>query len=166
MTIKRLNSCGHAALVNIAELPLHMCRYLEGLAQVREQGLADAVGVSNFNAERTRKAAHFLEVRLVFLSVCQCKAARFLDACLSGKERPREKSPFALGFADARLFPGGAACALLICSAPASLLVSLSRTGLLYGAIVAVLSFLRPIRIAESASASQLHSSRRYKSST
>ncbi|KAG7671812.1 hypothetical protein Ndes2526B_g07281 [Nannochloris sp. 'desiccata'] len=37
--------------------------YLEGLAQCREQGLCDAVGVSNFNAARVNKAAKFFEGR-------------------------------------------------------------------------------------------------------
>jgi len=37
--------------------------FLEGLARVSEQGLAEAVGVSNFNADRVRKAAGKLESR-------------------------------------------------------------------------------------------------------
>jgi aryl-alcohol dehydrogenase-like predicted oxidoreductase len=37
--------------------------YLEGLAQCKEQGLCEAVGVSNFNAARVNKAAKFLENR-------------------------------------------------------------------------------------------------------
>lgn len=42
--------------------------HLEGLAQAWEQGLCKAVGVSNFNAERVRKAAKFLESRGTCLS--------------------------------------------------------------------------------------------------
>jgi aryl-alcohol dehydrogenase-like predicted oxidoreductase len=37
--------------------------YLEGLAMVREKGLADAVGVSNFNAARVKQAASTLASR-------------------------------------------------------------------------------------------------------
>ncbi|KAL4437084.1 hypothetical protein ABPG75_004223 [Micractinium tetrahymenae] len=37
--------------------------FLEGLAQCYEQGLCEAVGASNFNAERTRKAAKLLKSR-------------------------------------------------------------------------------------------------------
>jgi len=37
--------------------------FLEGFARVYEQGLADAVGVSNFNADRIQKAAQFLSRR-------------------------------------------------------------------------------------------------------
>lgn len=37
--------------------------YIEGLARCREEGLCDAVGVSNFNAARTRSAARVLEAR-------------------------------------------------------------------------------------------------------
>lgn len=37
--------------------------YLEGLVTVWEKGLAEAVGVSNFNAERVRKAARMFESR-------------------------------------------------------------------------------------------------------
>lgn len=37
--------------------------HLEGLAQCYEQGLCEAVGVSNFNAKRVRNAAKFLENR-------------------------------------------------------------------------------------------------------
>ncbi|PSC75376.1 Aldo keto reductase [Micractinium conductrix] len=42
--------------------------FLEGLAQVHEQGLAQAVGSSNFNADRVRKAAKFLKGRGTCLS--------------------------------------------------------------------------------------------------
>lgn len=42
--------------------------HLEGLAQVAEQGLAQAVGVSNFKPERVRKAAAYLESRGTCLS--------------------------------------------------------------------------------------------------
>lgn len=42
--------------------------HLEGLARVAEQGLAQAVGVSNFNAERVRRAARVLADRGTCLS--------------------------------------------------------------------------------------------------
>lgn len=42
--------------------------YLEGLAQCYEQGLCDAVGSSNFNADRVRKAAAFFKARGTCLS--------------------------------------------------------------------------------------------------
>ena len=43
--------------------PSLQTQYLEGLARCVELGLADAVGVSNFNAERVRGAARALEAR-------------------------------------------------------------------------------------------------------
>lgn len=42
--------------------------YVEGLAQCKQQGLCEAVGVSNFNAERLAKAADKLETRGMVLA--------------------------------------------------------------------------------------------------
>jgi diketogulonate reductase-like aldo/keto reductase len=42
--------------------------YVEGLAQCKQQGLCEAVGVSNFNAERLAKAADKLEMRGMVLA--------------------------------------------------------------------------------------------------
>lgn len=42
--------------------------FLEGFAQVHDKGLAEAIGVSNFNADRVRRASKFLESRGTCLS--------------------------------------------------------------------------------------------------
>ena len=56
--------------------------YLEGLARCREQGLCEAVGVSNFNEKRTRKAAAFLADRGTCLSSNQVQYS--VRACVLG----------------------------------------------------------------------------------
>jgi diketogulonate reductase-like aldo/keto reductase len=49
--------------------------YIEGLAQVAEQGLAKAVGASNFNQQRVRSAAKALESRGTCLASNQVRVA-------------------------------------------------------------------------------------------
>lgn len=54
--------------------------YLDGLAMCKEQGLCDAVGVSNFNAERLISAYDQLESRGVVLASNQARCRLFVQS--------------------------------------------------------------------------------------
>lgn len=80
--------------------------WLEGLADVQNKGLTEAVGVSNFSAKRTREAAAQLRKRGVALSSNQVQYSLLyrtaetngmLEACLENGVTPVAYSPLAQG---------------------------------------------------------------------
>ena len=46
--------------MDVADTPARIRQYLAGLIRCRSEGLCDAVGVSNFNADRIRRAVRTL----------------------------------------------------------------------------------------------------------
>ena len=65
--------------------------YLEGLIKCKEQGLADAIGVSNFNAQRLRGAARRLKQAGIPLASNQVHA--WASGILEGNVRSKCELP-------------------------------------------------------------------------
>lgn len=89
--------------------------FLEGLADCKEQGLCEAVGVSNFNAERLRRSHQRLALRGVPLASNQIQYSLLyreperngvLDACKELGVTPIAYSPLAQGLLTGKYAPG------------------------------------------------------------
>uniref|UniRef100_A0A7S3VNR4 NADP-dependent oxidoreductase domain-containing protein n=1 Tax=Dunaliella tertiolecta TaxID=3047 RepID=A0A7S3VNR4_DUNTE len=91
--------------------------YIDGLAQCKQQGLCDAVGVSNFNTQRTRNAAKRLGNAGVPLASNQVmysllyrapESNGLMEACRENGVTLIAYSPLAVGLLTGKYTPGGA----------------------------------------------------------